>query len=40
MPCDKGLACIRKDFPWKFQLSLAVATFYHIVANDTYLIGG
>eukprot|EP00904_Undaria_pinnatifida_P006515 jgi/Undpi1/2994/HiC_scaffold_14.g06371.m1 len=40
VPCDKGMSIIRKDLPWKVQLCFTVAAFYHIVSNDTYLIGG
>eukprot|EP00752_Nemacystus_decipiens_P018298 g16414.t1 len=40
VPCDKGLSSIKKDLPWAVQLCFAVACFYHIVANDTYILGG
>ncbi|CAM9815815.1 unnamed protein product, partial [Scytosiphon promiscuus] len=40
VPCDKGLSSIRKDLPWSVQLCFLVAVFYHIVANDTYILGG
>lgn len=40
VPCDKGMSIIRKDLPWKVQLCFTVAAFYHIVSNDTYIIGG
>ncbi|CAM9739825.1 unnamed protein product [Ascophyllum nodosum] len=40
VPGDKGLKSIRKDLPWKVQLCFTVAVFYHIVANDNYIIGG
>lgn len=40
LPCDKGLSSLRRGFSFKYQLSLYVAVFYHIVANDHYLIGG
>ncbi|CAM9655072.1 unnamed protein product [Ectocarpus sp. 13 AM-2016] len=40
VPADKGLSSISKDLPWAVQLCFSVATFYHIVANDTYILGG
>ncbi|CAM9915558.1 unnamed protein product [Ectocarpus sp. 6 AP-2014] len=40
VPADKGLSSISKDLPWTVQLCFSVATFYHIVANDTYILGG
>lgn len=40
VPCDKGLSSIKKDLPWTVQLCFLVAAFYHIVANDNYVIGG
>lgn len=40
VPCDKGLSSIKKDLPWTVQLCFSVAAFYHIVANDNYVLGG
>lgn len=40
VPCDKGLSALRRGLPFKYQLCFFVATFYHIVANDKYLMGG
>lgn len=40
MPADKGLSSLKKGLPWKFQLCFLAAFFYHMVANDTYIMGG
>lgn len=40
IPADKGLSSLNKGLPFKFQLCFFVAVFYHIVANDPYILGG